>query len=72
MVTWSWGGEAAAPRQASKEMVEIDRSVASIHVQGRGIQRAPKAQKHMKTGREFRKGAAVMVSDGRSASIASW
>jgi transcription antitermination factor NusG len=43
---------------------EIDRSQSSIYVQGRGILRAPKEQKHMRTKREFHVGQDAFVADG--------
>lgn len=43
---------------------DIDRSVQSIFVQGRGILRAPKEQKHMRSKKEFKAGDRVMVSGG--------
>lgn len=43
---------------------EVGWSQKAIHVQGRGILRAPKSQKHMKTKKEFRVGDLAMVSDG--------
>lgn len=50
--------------KVSRRHVDVERSAASIQVQGRGILRAPAAQKHMKTKREFREGDDAMVSDG--------
>lgn len=43
---------------------DVEVSAASIHVQGKGILRAPEVQKHMKSKREFGQGDAVMVSEG--------
>jgi transcription antitermination factor NusG len=47
-----------------KTRADVDVSAASIHVEGKGVLRAPAVQKHMKTKREFGEGASVMVSDG--------
>src|SRR5690554_3496430 len=43
---------------------EIDRSQKSIFVQGRGILRAPKEQKHMRSKLEFKIGDEMMVAEG--------
>ncbi|MEO6709867.1 MAG: hypothetical protein ABIP42_09810, partial [Planctomycetota bacterium] len=43
---------------------EVERSQTSIFVQGRGVLRAPKEHKHMKSKREFREGDDVLVTDG--------
>lgn len=40
------------------------RSQSGIHVQGRGVLRAPKEQQHMRTKKEFAVGDEVMVTDG--------
>jgi transcription antitermination factor NusG len=43
---------------------DVDVSTSSIHVEGRGILRAPEVQKHMTSNREFGQGDKVMVADG--------
>lgn len=43
---------------------DVEVSTSSIHVEGRGLLRAPDVQKHMKSKREFGQGDKVMVSDG--------
>jgi transcription antitermination factor NusG len=43
---------------------DVDVSVSSIHVEGKGLLRAPEVQKHMKSKKEFGQGDMVMVSEG--------
>lgn len=43
---------------------DIEVSAPSIHVEGRGLLRAPEVQRHMKSNREFDRGDRVLVSDG--------
>lgn len=44
--------------------VQVDRSERSIFVQGRGILRAPKEQKHMRSNHEVREGGQAMIAEG--------
>jgi transcription antitermination factor NusG len=50
--------------KALQARTDVDVSTSSIHVEGRGILRAPEVQRHMKSNREFGQGDKVMVSDG--------
>jgi transcription antitermination factor NusG len=50
--------------QVSYRGGEVDRSRRSIFVEGRGILRAPREQRHMRSHKEFASGEEVRVADG--------